>query len=53
MSRYFFSLLVFMFVFCIGGIMFNGFDTKDGTATTILISLLIGFAAYFLGPVDN
>lgn len=48
MSPYFKALLVYMFVFSIAGIMFDGLDTGTGAGITVLLSTLAAAIVWFL-----
>ncbi|MDO4914306.1 hypothetical protein [Corynebacterium sp.] len=51
MTRYFTALMVYMYVFSIVGITFDGFDSKEGAITTALLSSAAAFVVYFLYPI--
>ncbi len=50
MSRYFVSVLVFMAVFCINGIIFEGFESENGVVVTTFLSLICAVVAYVVVP---
>lgn len=50
MTRYFTALIVFMAVLSIAGIMFDGIDSKQGIAITVIVSLASAAVIYWLYP---
>lgn len=50
MTRYFTSLMTFMFVLAIAGIMFDGIDSRQGIAITCIVSLASAAVIYWLYP---
>lgn len=50
MTRYFAALMAFMGVLAIAGIMFDGIDSKQGIAITVIVSLASAVAIYLLYP---
>jgi len=50
MTRYFTSLMTFMFVLAITGIMFGGIDSRQGIAITGIFSLASAAVIYWLYP---
>ncbi len=48
MTPYFKSILAFMFIFVIVGIMFDGLNTPTGTGVTIFISILVAIAVWLI-----
>ncbi|MDK4301823.1 MULTISPECIES: hypothetical protein [Corynebacterium] len=50
MTRYFTALIAFMVVLSIAGIMFDGIDSKQGIAITIIVSLASAAVIYWLYP---
>lgn len=53
MTRYFTALITFMFALVIAGLMFDGFDSQQGVAVTVILSLAAAIAAYMLAPKNN
>lgn len=51
MTRYFTALIVYMIVFSIVGIMFDGFDSKSSTTITVIIASSATFGVYLLYPI--
>ncbi len=50
MTRYFTALMTFMVVWLIVGIMFDGFDSNQGAAVTVIISVAAAGLVYLLYP---
>lgn len=46
MTRYFTALITFMFALVIAGLMFDGFDSQQGIAVTVILSFAAAIAAY-------
>lgn len=53
MTRYFTALITFMFALVIAGLMFDGFDSQQGIAVTVILSLAAAVAVYMLAPKNN
>lgn len=52
-TRYFTALITFMFALVIAGLMFDGFDSKQGATAAVILALAAGIAAYMLAPKNN
>ncbi|MDO4631624.1 MAG: hypothetical protein Q4A82_04975 [Corynebacterium sp.] len=48
MSPYFKALLVFMVVFCITGLVFDGLESTSGIMTVTFFSLVAACSAYII-----
>lgn len=53
MTRYFTAVITFMVVLSIAMVMFDGFDSRQGLASTVILSLAAAAAAYVLVSKKN
>ncbi|GAA1473179.1 hypothetical protein P4N68_09445 [Corynebacterium felinum] len=53
MSAYFKAVIVYMFVFSICAIMFDGLDTVGGTTATIVLSMLSALVTWFVSSREG
>lgn len=53
MTRYFTAVITFMVVLSITMVMFDGFDSRQGLASTVILSLAAAAAAYGLVSKKN
>lgn len=53
MTRYFTAVITFMVVLSIAMVVFDGFDSRQGIASTVILSLAAAAAAYVLVSKKN
>ncbi|MDK4303452.1 hypothetical protein QPX33_08370 [Corynebacterium propinquum] len=53
MTRYFTAWITFMVALSIAGIMFDGFDSKQSIAVTVIVSLASAAVIYWLHPFST
>lgn len=53
MTRYFTAVITFMVVLSIAMAMFDGFDSRQGLASTVILSLAAAAGAYVLVSKKN
>ncbi|SFG20825.1 hypothetical protein [Corynebacterium spheniscorum] len=53
MTRYFTAVITFMVVLSIAMVVFDGFDSRQGLASTVILSLAAAAGAYVLVSKKN